>query len=139
MRQRLPTLLAFAAAALSGAVAVWYLVLIARGAVGFQGSEVFVAAGALLLFVQAGITFYGALRSSVLWLGVATGLLLVTGVLGMFSIGAPLALAGILTTCAAGAIHMRRVTVRTRLRADGSPPQERPPRAGRYSRPRRRG
>jgi len=134
VRERLPALLAFAAAALSGAVAVWYLVLIARGTVGFRGSEVFVAAIALLLFVQSGITFYGALRGSVLWLGVATGLLLVTGVLGMFPIGAPLALAGILTTCAAGAIHMRRVTVRTRPRADGTMPQNRPSRERRYSR-----
>ena len=134
MRARLPTVLAFVAAALSGAVAVWYLVLIADGSVGFQGSEVRVAVVALILFAQTGVTFYGALRSSVLWLGVATGLLLLTGVLGMFSIGAPLALAGILTTCAAGAIHMRRVTVRTRPRADGSMPQPRPSRPGRYSR-----
>ena len=134
MRSRIPTVIAYIAAALSGAVAVWYLVLVARGTGGTQGSEVFVGAVALLLFVQAGVTFYGALRGSVLWLGVATGLLLVTGVLGMFFIGAPLALAGILTTCAAGAIHMRRVTVRTRPRADGSMPQDRPPRAGRYSR-----
>ena len=136
MRQRLPTILGFAGAALSGAVAVFYLVLIVRGLIGVSGDGGRVAIVAVVLFAQTGVTFYGALRSSVLWLGIATVLLLVTGVLGMFSIGAPLALAGICTACAAGAIHMRRVLAAVPSRArSGSPTGQPPPgRGGRAGR-----
>ena len=103
-----PSLLGLAAAALSGAVAVWYLVLIAQGAVGYEGHEVYVAVVAAILFAQAGLAAAGAVRRSVALLAAAGALLLATGVLGLFSIGMPLLVASLLAWAAAAWTWMRR-------------------------------
>ncbi|MFA7249962.1 MAG: hypothetical protein WC273_10070 [Dehalococcoidia bacterium] len=96
-----PSIPGLLAAALSGAVAVWYLALIAQGAVGTRGAEVWVASVALLLFAQAGLAAAGAIRRSAPLVAAASALLLVTGVLGLFSIGAPLLLAAVIAAGAA--------------------------------------
>ena len=105
-----PSFLGLAASALSGAVAVWYLVLIGQGTVGFAGAEVYVAVIALILFAQAGLAEVWAIRRSVPLL--AAAMLLVTGVLALFSIGQPLILAGMLAACAAGMLQLRRRPLR---------------------------
>ena len=93
---------------LSGAVAVLYLVLIAQGAVGASGDAGRVAIVVVILFGQTGLATAGAMRRSVPMLGGASAMLLVTGVLALFSIGAPLLLAALLAWAAVAREWMRR-------------------------------
>lgn len=100
VRKRPPTSKAgFAAAVLSGAVAVLYLSLIADGSVRTEGNEVGVGAFAALFFAIPVCLAAGALRpastggTALLATG-ATGAT-VLGVLGLASIGLPLLLAAV--------------------------------------------
>ena len=103
-----PSLLGLAAAALSGAVAVWYLVLIAQGAVGASGDAGQVAIVALILVGQAALATVAAVRRSAPLLAVSAAMLLTTGVLALFSIGAPLLVAALLAGVAAAWEWVRR-------------------------------
>jgi len=96
-----PSILGLAASALSGAVAVLYLVLIVRGLVGVSGDAGRVAIVALILVAQSLVAAAGAVRHSVPLLALAAILLLATGVLGLFSIGLPLLFAASLAVVAA--------------------------------------
>ena len=100
MRSR-PSILGLAAAALSGAVAVLYLVLIARGLVGVSGDAGRVTIVALILVGQSSLAALGSVRRSVPMLALAAVLLVITGVLGLFSIGLPLLFAASLAVAAA--------------------------------------
>ncbi len=103
-----PSLLGLAAAALSGAVAVLYLVLIARGNVGASGDGWRVAIVALILVGQAALTTVAAVRRSAPLLAVAAAMLLPMGVLALLSIGLPLLVAALLAGIAAAREWLRR-------------------------------
>ena len=105
-----------AASAIAFAVAVGYVVLIFRGAVGFQGAEVWVACVTVVLFLQSYVVMQGTLRFSVPLMALGTAMLLVTAVLGLFSIGAPLAIAGILAALATGYVRLRQQAAADRAR-----------------------
>ena len=96
-----PSLLGLAAAALSGAVAGLYLVLIAQGAVGASGDAGRVAIVALILVGQVALTTVAAIRRSAPLLAASAATLLATGVLALFSIGLPLLVAALLAGAAA--------------------------------------
>jgi len=104
-----PSFLGLAAAALSGAVAVLYLVLIAQGAVHVDGDQGWVAIVVLVLFGQTALVTVAAFRRSPPLLVVSAVLLLSTGILGLFSIGMPLIVASMLA--GSGAVW---TSVRTR-------------------------
>ena len=95
-----PSITGLAAAALSGAVAVFYLVLIAQGAVGVKGDQWRVIVVATILLALQACAAAGALRPTTsagvgLLAAAATGLLAM-GVLALFSIGLPLLVASAL-------------------------------------------
>ncbi len=112
--ERTPLVMGLTAAAIAAAVAVWYVVSIYQGRVATEGSEVYVGVVGLLLFAQAYIVMHGTLVFSVRSMAVGTALLMLTGFLGMFSIGAPLALAGILAAMATGYVRLRQLAAANR-------------------------
>jgi len=96
--RRRPSIVGLAAALVSGAIAVVYLVLIAQGAVDVasEGAWAYVAVVAAILVGQAAVCGLGAWRVSPRLLASAGPMMLVTGVLALFSIGVPLMIAGLL-------------------------------------------
>ena len=98
-----PSALGLLAAALATATDVLYVVVIASQGPPYEAGTVALVASAIAL--AAGVAVYGSLgptgsgRRRLLY--VPAGALLVLGVLGMFSIGLPLFVAGVLALAAA--------------------------------------
>ena len=93
-----------AAAAIASAVAGLYVVLIDPE----PGEQARVTIVALSLAAAALLAAYGSVAQRAIPLGAATGLLLVWGQLGIFSIGMPLLVAAVLAFVACGDAHGRQ-------------------------------
>ena len=112
-----------AAALIALGVAVWYVVLIYEGRVSPDGAEVYGGGVTLLLFAQAYVIFQGTLRFSVPVMALGTAMLLITSFVSLFTIGAPLALAGILAALATGYVRLRQQLAADRRRGVRPPPR----------------
>ena len=121
--ERTPLVMGLTAAAIAAAVAVWYVVSIYQGRVATEGSEVYVGVVGLLLFAQAYVIFQGTLRFSVPVMALGTAMLLITSFVSLFTIGAPLALAGILAALATGYVRLRQQLAADRRRGVRPPPR----------------